>query len=106
MIGKKKPCQNSCGTHAASAPAINSPPTISIQTEAQSMTKLMADRGQPFVCNSNAIRGGIKTSSRIVCVQGPIKYGRLEILELLQVGHCSRRTGVMPFFSIWRASEV
>src|SRR5205807_6508434 len=36
---KKKLRQNESGTHAASAPAISSPPNTSIHTEAQSMTK-------------------------------------------------------------------
>ena len=36
---RKSPCQNEFGTHAASAPAISSPPNTSIQTAAQSITK-------------------------------------------------------------------
>jgi len=36
---RKKPCQNVGGTQAASAPAINRPPAISIHAAAQSMTK-------------------------------------------------------------------
>src|SRR6202790_5109153 len=35
----KNDCQNSTGTHAASAPAINRPPAMSSHTEAQSITK-------------------------------------------------------------------
>src|SRR4029077_17058742 len=36
---RKNDSQKSFGTHPASAPAINSPPTMSSQTAAQSMTK-------------------------------------------------------------------
>ena len=36
---RNRPCQNEFGTHAARAPAMSRPPTTSIQTAAQSMTK-------------------------------------------------------------------
>ena len=35
----KNDCQNSAGTQAASAPEMSRPPAMSIQTEAQSITK-------------------------------------------------------------------
>src|SRR5262252_8519415 len=46
---RKKDFQNAFGTHAAREPAINSPPTMSIQTAAQSITKYWADRGETSV---------------------------------------------------------
>src|SRR5919198_771303 len=39
---RKTPCQNDSGTHAAKAPAIKSPPAMSRQMAAQSMTKKFA----------------------------------------------------------------
>ena len=36
---RKSPCQKDSGTQAASAPAISRPPTMSVQTAAQSITK-------------------------------------------------------------------
>jgi hypothetical protein len=36
---RKNAHQKESGTHAASAPAISRPPTMSVQTEAQSITK-------------------------------------------------------------------
>src|SRR5919201_5053675 len=41
-LSKKKDCQALCGTQAATAPAISSPPAMSRQTAAQSMTKWLA----------------------------------------------------------------
>jgi hypothetical protein len=41
-LSKKIDCQNEFGTQAASAPAISRPPAMSIQIDAQSITKYLA----------------------------------------------------------------
>src|SRR6266851_2232513 len=55
MVGlweKKKAFQNELGTHAAKAPAMSSPSTISTHTEAQSITKKLLTAVNPFPLKS------------------------------------------------------
>src|SRR5260370_42516954 len=48
LLAKKKARQTESGTHAANAPAMSSPSTISTNTEAQSITKKLLTAVNPF----------------------------------------------------------
>src|SRR6266571_559694 len=52
LLEKKNVRQKESGTHAANAPAIRSPRTISTQTEAQSITKKLLTAVNPLPLNS------------------------------------------------------
>src|SRR5260370_35648053 len=54
LLVKKKARQKESGTHAANAPAMSSPSTISTHTEAQSITKKLLTAGSPFPLTSFA----------------------------------------------------
>src|SRR5258708_33836624 len=52
LLEKKNAFQNELGTHAANAPAMSSPSTISTHTEAQSITKKLLTAVNPLRLNS------------------------------------------------------
>src|SRR5437763_17070983 len=52
LLEKKNVFQNESGTHAANAPAIRSPSTISTHTEAQSITNTLLTAVKPLPLNS------------------------------------------------------
>src|SRR5213083_2026154 len=52
LLVKKNAFQNESGTQAANAPAMRSPSTISIQTEAQSITNTLLTAVKPLPLNS------------------------------------------------------
>src|SRR5205807_9101193 len=52
LLVKKKARQKESGTHAANAPAMSRPSTISTHTEAQSITKKLLTAVNPFPLNS------------------------------------------------------
>src|SRR6266700_2198517 len=52
LLEKKNAFQNELGTHAANAPAMSSPSTISTHTEAQSITKKLLTAVKPLRLNS------------------------------------------------------
>src|SRR6266852_3870615 len=57
LLEKKNACQNELGTHAANAPAMSSPRTISVQTAAHSMTKLWLTAVNPLPLNNRERNG-------------------------------------------------
>src|SRR5205807_4959997 len=52
LLEKKNAFQNELGTHAANAPAIRSPSTISTHTDAQSITKKLLTAVNPLSLNN------------------------------------------------------